>query len=91
MPFYQSLVTNGSISQDELDGTRRNLSAIIATLKNTPSEKIEAMVEQYNEDLTAYLDKFNAVGQQDVLAGFRYAQILTGYVTTIMAKSGLKG
>jgi hypothetical protein len=90
MPFYQDLVTNGSISQDELDGTRHNLSAVIATLKNTPSEKIEAMVAQYNEDLSAYLDKFNAEGQKDSLAGFKDAQIMLGYVTTIMAKSGLK-
>ena len=35
MPFYQSLVTDGSISQNELDGTRRNLSGVIAILKNT--------------------------------------------------------
>ena len=47
MPDYQSLITDGSIRQDEFDGTRRDLSAIIATLKNTPSGKIEAMVAQY--------------------------------------------
>lgn len=46
MPFYESLVTDGSISQGELDGTRRNLSAVITTLKNTPLEKIEALVSQ---------------------------------------------
>jgi hypothetical protein len=88
MPFYQSLVTDGSISQDELDGTRRYISAGIATLKKTPSEQIEALVAQHDEELTAHLNKFNAVGQNDLLAGFRTAQIMAGYVTTILAKSG---
>lgn len=90
MPFYQSLVTDGSISQSELDGTRHNLSSVIATLKNTPVEKIEAMVAEFDEELTAHLDKFNTVGQKDILEGFREAQVMSGYVTTIMAKSGLK-
>jgi hypothetical protein len=90
MPFYQTLVTNGSVTQDELDGTRRNLSAVIATLRNTPAEKVEAMVDQYNPELSEHLNKFNAVGQEDFLGGFRTAQIMAGYVTTIMAKSGLR-
>lgn len=89
MPMYQSLVTNGSISQNELDSTRRDLSAVITTLKSTPSEKIEAMVDNYNDELTEHLNKFNAEGYLDYLAGFRDAQIMAGYVTTIMAKSGL--
>jgi hypothetical protein len=33
MKFFQNLVTDGSISEDELDGTRKNLSTVIATLK----------------------------------------------------------
>ena len=89
MPFYQSLVIDGSVSQSEFDGTRHNLSAVITTLKNSPTEKVEALVAEYNEELSTYLDKFNAIGQQDVLGGFRIAQIMSGYVTTIMAKSGL--
>jgi ribosomal protein S17E len=89
MPFYQSLVTDGSISQGELDGTRRNLSAVISTLRKTPPEKIEAMVDQYNQELTEHFDKFRAVGQMDCLSGFQTAQIMAGYVTTVMAKSGL--
>ena len=90
MPFFQTLVTNGSIGQDELDGTRSDLSAVIVTLKNTPSDKIEAMVDQYNDELTAHLDKFNSEWGQDLLGAFRDAQIMAGYVTTIMAKSGLE-
>ncbi|HYO99029.1 MAG TPA: hypothetical protein VER76_02340 [Pyrinomonadaceae bacterium] len=91
MPFYQSLVTDGSVSQNELDGTRHNLSAVIVTLKNTSLEKIEALVSQYDEQLTAHLEKFQFVGQRDLLEGFRHAQVMAGYVTTIMAKAGLKG
>ena len=90
MPFFQSLVTNGDISQGELDGTRSDLSAVIATLKNTPSAKIEAMVDQYTDELTAHLNNFNSEWGQDELSAFRDAQIMAGYVTTIMAKSGLE-
>lgn len=90
MAFYQNLVTDGSIKQDELDGTRRLLSGAVETLRNTPAEKIEAMVAQYNEDLTAYSDKFNAIPQQNLLERFQVAQIMAGFVTTIMSKSGLR-
>lgn len=90
MPFYQTLVTNGSVSRDEFDGTLHNLRAVIATLKKTPLEKIEALVAEYDEELTAYLNKFNAINQVDFLGGFRIAQIMAGHVTTIMAKAGLK-
>jgi hypothetical protein len=91
MPFYQSIVTNGSVSQDEFDGTRNNISAARAILHNTHAEKIEALVAECDEELTAYLNKFNAIGQEDFLGGFRIAQIMAGYVTTIMAKAGIKG
>lgn len=91
MPFYQSLVTDGSVSQNELDGTRHNLSAVIAILKKTPLETIEALVAEYNADLTAHLEKFNAIGQLDLLNGFRNAQVIAGYVTIIMGKSGIRG
>jgi hypothetical protein len=90
MPDFQSVVTEGSVRQDEFDGTRRELSAIIATLKNTPSEKIESMVAQYDEELTSYLNKFNTKTHEHALDSFRNAQIMIGYVTTIMTKSGLR-
>jgi hypothetical protein len=89
MAFYQSLVTDGSISQGEFDGTRSNLAAVVVTLSKTPPDKIEAMVAQYNDQLTEHGDKYNAVRGQDILGGFRQAQMMAGYVTTIMAKSGL--
>ncbi|HZG51080.1 MAG TPA: hypothetical protein VEZ40_02990 [Pyrinomonadaceae bacterium] len=90
MPDFQSLVTEGNVHQDEFDGTRSQLSAAIATLKNTPPEKIEAMVAQYDEELTSYLDKFNTKTHEHALDSFRNAQIMIGYVTTIMTKSDLR-
>lgn len=91
MPGFQSLVTDGSVRRDELDNTRGGLSAIIATLKNTPPEKIEALVAQYDEDLTTHLNKFNTKTHEEALGSFRNAQIMIGYVTMIMTKSGLRG
>lgn len=91
MPNFQSIVNDGSVRQDEFEGTRRELSAIIAILKRTPPEKIEALVAQYDEDLTSYLNKFNTKTHEHALDSFRNAQIMVGYVTTIMTKSGLRG
>lgn len=89
--FSQKLVDDGAVSQSELDGTRNNLKALVATLKNTPEEKIEALVAQFDEDLTAYLNKFNALGSGASIEKFRLAQIMSGLAVTIMAKAGVKG
>jgi histidine ammonia-lyase len=86
----QKLVSDGAISQSELDGTRNNLKALVATLKNTPEEKIEALVAEYDEDLTAYLHKFNALGSGASIEKFRIAQIMSGLAVTIMAKADVK-
>ncbi len=74
-----------------LDGTRNNLKALVATLKNTPEEKIEALVGEFDEDLTAYLNKFNALGSGASIEKFRLAQIMSGLAVSIMAKAGVKG
>jgi hypothetical protein len=87
-PIFQNLVTDGSINQDELDGTRSNLSTIVAILKNTPTEKIEELVAKYDEQLTEHLNKFN--GSEQTLEAFRDAQTMTGYVTTILSQAGIK-
>jgi len=91
MPFYQSLITDGSVSREEFEGTHHNLLSVIATLKNTPTEEVEALVAEYNEDLSASYDKLMAFEQQDLISRFRLAQVIAGYVTTIMAKAGLRG
>jgi hypothetical protein len=89
MAFYQNIVTEGSVSQDEFDGTLANLTAIHATLRNTPGPKIEAMVDQNNAELSAHLSKFQGEWTSNPLQGFRDAQTLAGYVATILVKSGL--
>jgi hypothetical protein len=89
MAFYREIVTNGSVSKDEFDGTLGGLIAVEATLKNTPGPKIEAMVERNDAELTAHLRKFDGEWTSNPLDGFRDAQIMAGYITTIMAKSGL--
>ena len=91
MAFFQDLVTDGSIGQDELDGTRSNLAATIVILKATPADKIEAMVDQYNSELSSYLNNFNSPYTQGTLSGFRDVQVMLGFVTSIMNKSGIKG
>lgn len=88
-PFYKSIVTNGSVGQDEFDGTLGGLIAVQATLKKTPGPKIEAMVDRYNAALTAHLDKFHGERTEHPLQAFRDAQVMAGYIATIMAKSGL--
>jgi hypothetical protein len=90
MPFYESLVTDGSIAKDEFDGTLSHLTAVDATLKKTPHQTIEAMVAQHDEVLSEHIKKFEGEWSSDLLAGFRDAQTLAGYVTTIMAKSGCR-
>jgi hypothetical protein len=87
--IYQKLVTDRTISQGELDGTRHNLKATIATLKKTPGAKIEALVAHYDAQLTAYLHKFQALGAEHLIEKFRLAQIMLGFAATIMAKAGL--
>ena len=90
MAFFQELVTQGLISQDELDGTRKHLDAAIAILKETPPDKLEAMVRQYDQELTSTMNKFNSPYSQGTLSGLQEVQVMLGYVTTIMGKSGLR-
>jgi hypothetical protein len=79
------------VHADELAGTRSDAAAILKLLHKTPAKKIEAMVAKHDTVLTAALSKFQKEWQSDRLKGFRDAQIMLGHVTTVMAKSGLKG
>lgn len=89
MPFFQSIVTDGRVSQGEFTGTLQDFGDTTTTLRNTPGNEIEAMVDQFNDYLTEHLDKFNSEWGTDLLAAFREAQMMLGFVTTVMAKSGL--
>lgn len=85
--FYDNLA---GVSASELAGTRSNAAAIVTTLQSTPSDKIEAMVAQYNNELTAALGQFQGDWTGDRLQGFRDAQVMLGFVSTVMVKSGLR-
>lgn len=90
-PYSEKLVTDGKISQSEFHGTTANLDAVLTTLRKTPHSEIEKMVAEYDDELTEHLSKFNGEWiSNDLLAAFRDAQNLAGYITTIMAKSGLR-
>ena len=86
--FYENLA---GVSAGELAGTRTGAAALVKTLQNTPGAKIEAMVEQYNSELTQALDGFQGNWTGNRLQGFRDAQVMIGFVSTVMAKSGLSG
>ena len=90
MAFFEKLVTEGHLKQDELDGTRKLCVRVIADLKKTPHEKIEALVSHFDSELTKYNNDFNAKGATNPLGQFRDAQILLGFVSTILAKAGVR-
>jgi hypothetical protein len=90
MPLYNSLVTDDKVGISEFYGTRHHLVGLIEALENVHSEKLEALVAEHNKELTAYLEKFNAIGQQDPLGGFRIAQAMAGHITTIMNSAGIR-
>jgi hypothetical protein len=85
-PFYDNLE---GVSAGELAGTRSDIAALVKTLQNTPGDKIEAMVDQFNPELTQALSAFQGDWAGKRLQGFRDAQVMIGFVTTVMAKSGL--
>lgn len=90
MAFYGGIVTSGQIKQDELDGTRKMASTAVTTLRNTPPDKLEGLVSKYNDLLTQSLTNFNSKGTKDLLGSLRDAQVMLGYVSTILAKAGIK-
>ena len=90
-PSFEKLVTDGKISQSEFHGTIANLDAVLTTLRKTPQPAIEKMVAEFDDELTEHLTKFNLEWiSNDRLAAFRDAQNMAGYITTVMAKSGLR-
>ena len=84
--FYDNLE---GVSPEELAGVREDAADLVNTLQNTPPDKISAMVAQYNDELTQALDAFDSDWAANRLQGFRDAETMIGFVTTVMAKSGL--
>ncbi|HEY9282581.1 MAG TPA: hypothetical protein VIP46_03915 [Pyrinomonadaceae bacterium] len=84
--FFDQLLNQG-VSADELNGTRQQANALVNALKATPPDKIEALVAQYNDELTSALDSFQGDWTTNRLQGFRDAQIMIGFVNTIFNKA----
>jgi hypothetical protein len=90
LPFYDTLVKDGKLTQAELDSTRERFKDVIDTLKKAPANKIEALVAQYNAELTEHLDKFNQEWTTNYLAAFQDAEIMLGFVISILGKAGIR-
>jgi acyl-CoA reductase-like NAD-dependent aldehyde dehydrogenase len=87
---HKQLVAGGKISQNEIDATIENLEAALRTLRKTPHHAIDKLVAEYDAQLTQHVDRFNREWTRDSNAAFHDAQILVGYIATIMTKSGVR-
>ena len=87
--FFDSL-TNEGVSASELEGTRQDANALVAALKATPPEKIEALGAEYNDELTNAFHGFQGDWTMNRLQGFRDAQVMIGFVTSIFNKAGIR-
>ena len=83
-------LTGEGISADELKGTRQNATALVKALAATPPEKIESLVAHYDGVLTSAFNKFQGEWQMNFLQGFRDAQIMLGFVTSLCNKAGIR-
>jgi hypothetical protein len=89
-PMFDALAKGGKITKGEIDNTRERLKDIVTTLNATPFNKIEAMLAQYGAQLNEHFQKFESQWIRDYSAGLQEAQIMLGFMTTILAKSGIK-
>ena len=89
-PLWYDGIAKEGISAAELEGTREESSYLVRALEATPHEKIEVLVARYDDKLTDHLTKFQGEWQSNRLAGFRDAQIMIGFVTTIFNEAGIR-
>jgi hypothetical protein len=72
-------------------GRDKDLCArVIFDLKKTPYSKIEALVSHFDSVLTRYNNDFNAKAANNPLWQLQDAQIMLGFVSTILAKAGIR-
>jgi hypothetical protein len=88
--IYFDKLTSEGVSAAELKGTRQDATALAKALATTPSEKIEALVTRFNGQLTHALNNFMGDWQMNQLKGFRDAQIMIGFVTSLCNKAGIR-
>jgi hypothetical protein len=89
-PMFDALAKDGKISKGEIDNTRERLKDIVTLLNKTTLSKIEEMLAQYGDQLEEHYGKFESRWVRDHAAGLQEAQIMLGFMTTILAKSGIK-
>src|SRR5437867_4190557 len=91
-PIFDKLVIDKAITQAELASTKEGLKDVVHTLKNTLSNKIEALVAQYGDELAEHFRKFSEETSvnSNFLAAFRDAQTMLGFLTSIMVKAGIR-
>lgn len=87
--FFDQLTSQG-VSADELKGTRQEANALVAAVRATPGDKIEAIAEQYHDELTAARNNFQGDWTMNRLQGFRDAQVMIGFVNSIFNKAGIR-
>ena len=91
-PMFDKLVIDKAITQAELASTREGLKDVVNTLKYTPSNKIEALVAEYGSELAKHFRKFSeeTSTKSNFLAAFHDAQIMLGFLTSILAKARIR-
>lgn len=89
LPHFRREIVKEGISEAEFEGTLTNLEVVEAKLKTAPHEKLEALVARFDPQLTAHVDNFSKNSAEHVLPAFHEAQMLAGFVTTVMGKSGI--
>src|SRR4029077_2329683 len=89
-PMFDALAKDGKITKGEIDSTRERLKDIVTALHKTPFNKIEAMLAEYGAQLNEHFQNFESVWIRDYSAGLHEAQIMLGFMTSILAKSGIK-
>jgi len=89
-PMFDALAKDGKITKGEIDSTRERLKDLVTSLNKAALHKIEAMLAEYGAQLDEHFRKFESVWIRDNSAGLQEAQIMLGFMTSILAKSGIK-
>jgi hypothetical protein len=89
-PVWYSDLTGEGVSADELKGTQQDAAAILDTIDNTPPERIEQLVAEFDGVLTHAHDAFQKGWQSNRLQGFRDAQVMLGFVRSLFNKAGIR-
>src|SRR5258706_9250843 len=88
--WFEGIVTSGKVKKDELDGAVQMAQALATDVRNAATAKLEPLVAHYNHLLTKHSDSFHAKKGHDPIGALREAQMMLGYVTTILMKAHIR-